>query len=222
MNSLTKSMIALGKKPSREFLIYFIGILFLIGIGVGLYFYKGISFFLAIPGVLWVFYTYAYFIRYSSGMKSLYESRMDEFIRLFTFLGIYINDGYNVFRALESIMPFATKGFAPLLQTLIDEIEEDKSVAPFVKFSSNFTDISVKEVMISVYQMIDEGQGGPYIAQFQHIFGKLSDEKHAMRKQKRIEGLGKLSIMPLIGSGVTMFMITLSLVEIMGGVMDVL
>ena len=222
MKQILLAMKELGYNPKKQFLGYIIGLLLIVGAGVGLYLYKGLSFLLAIPGLLFIFYTYFYFSRYTSQLKNLYNERMDEFIRLFTFLGIYINDGFNVFRALESIKPFASKNFLPLLDRLLQEIEMDKTVAPFIHFSSAFIDISVKEVMISVYQMVDEGQGGPYIAQFQHIFGKLSDEKHALAKQKRIDGLGKMSILPLVGSGITMFMITLSLFEVMGDVMNVL
>lgn len=222
MNSLFETMRKVGKKPSKEMLLYSIGVFVLLAAMAGLYLYKGLSFFLIIPVLLWIFYTYFFFSRYSNALKRLYEARMDEFIILFTFLGIYINDGFNVFRSLESIKPFASEGFRPLLETLLAEIEEDKTVTPFVHFASNFKEISVKEVMVSVYQMVDEGQGGPYIAQFQHIFRKLSDEKHQINKQKRIDSLGKMSILPLLGSGVTMFMITLSLAEVMGGVMNVL
>ena len=222
MKQILLAMKELGYNPKKQLLGYLLGILFIILVGVGLYLYKGFSFFLIIPLVLLIFFTYFYFSRYTSQLKNLYNERTDEFIRLFTFLGIYINDGFNVFRALESIKPFASKNFLPLLERLLQEIEEDKSVTPFIHFSSAFIDISVKEVMISVYQMVDEGQGGPYIQQFQHIFGKLSDEKHALAKQKRIDSLGKMSILPLIGSGITMFMITLSLFEMMGDVMNVL
>ena len=222
MNQLKEKMKMLGKTPSKEFLMFALMALLILATAVPLYLYKGMSFFLAIPLFVLIFFTYVYFIRYSNGVKRIYEDRMEEFIRLFTFLGIYINDGFNVFRALESIQSFASESFLPLLQGLIREIEEDKTVTPFVNFSKHFTDISVKEVMISIYQMVDEGQGGAYIAQFQHLFGKLSDEKHKALKQKQIDGLNRLSILPLIGSGVTMFMITFSLVEIMGDVMNVL
>ena len=220
MKKLKDNMALLGKSFAKEMLLYFLGVAVLLAGGIVLYLLRGMSLFLAIPLFLWIFYTYAYFIRYGNHVKKLYSDRLEEFIRLFTFLGIYINDGFNVFRALESIIAFATPGFKPLLETLVKEIEEDKTVTPFVAFASKFNDITVKEVMISVYQMIDEGQGGPYIAQFQHLFGRLSDEKHAMLKQRRIDSLGKLSILPLLGSGITMFMLTFSLVEIMGGIMN--
>ncbi len=222
MGKIKKSMQFLGKNPKKEFLFFFLGVVLILLIDVPLYLFKGISFLLAIPLFLIIFFAYFYFTRYSSAIRKLYENRMEEFIRLFTFLGIYINDGLNVYHAIESIQQFASPSFAPLLQQLVAEIEGDKSVTPFVNFAGHFTDISVKEVMISVYQMVDQGEGGKFIIQFQHLFGRLSDDKHAMLKQKRLDSLSKLSILPLIGSGVTMFMITFSLVDIMGGIMNVL
>ena len=222
MSQLKQNMQMLGKNYSKEMMWYAIISILILCIDIPIYFIRGVNFLLAIPLFLLIFFSYIYFSRYSSAVKKIYEDRMEEFIRLFTYLGIYINDGFNVFRALESIQSFSSESFLPLLKKLVQEIEEDKTVTPFVNFSLNFQDISVKEVMISIYQMVDEGQGGAYITQFQHLFGKLSDEKHAALKQKRIDGLSKLSLLPLIGSGITMFMITFSLVEIMGGVINVL
>ena len=222
MKTLKENMLLLGKNFKKEIIFFFVGVIVIALTVIPIYLYRGISFFLAIPLFLLIFYTYFYFNRYSSGVRKIYENRMEEFIRLFTYLGIYIKDGFNVFHALESILSFASPSFRPLLETLLKEIEEDKTVTPFVNFSKNFLDISVKEVMISIYQMIDEGQGGAYIAQFQHLFGKLSDEKHLFLKQKKIDSLNRMSILPLLGSGVTMFMITFSLVEMMGGIMNVL
>ena len=81
--------------------------------------------------------------------------------------------------------------------------------------------MKIKEVMVSIYAMIEEGGGGAYIARFQHIFGKLSDDKHLRAKEKRVESLQNLSFLPLLGSGIAMLMLTVALMEIMGSLMNV-
>ena len=138
---------------------------------------------------------------------------------MFTFFGIYINDGFNVYNALEEIRKYASLRFLPLLEMLLEEIEADKSVKPFVHFASHFKNLQIKEVMVSIYQMVDEGGGGAYIAQFQHLFGKLSDYRHEAETSRKLGALENLSFLPLAGSGVAMVVLLMGIMEIMGGVM---
>lgn len=221
MKTLDSYMRELGLNRNKEYAFYFAGIAAILGLAVALFFWKGFGILLVIPAVLTILYSYAYLGRYGRAIRKKREGETEEFIRLFTFFGIYVNNGYNIFRALESILPFAGPVLKDRLEALLRDIEEDKSVTPFIRFASHFDDMKVKEVMVSVYAMIEEGGGGVYIAQFQHIFGKLSDDKHLRAKEKRIESLQNLSFLPLAGSGVAMIMLTVALMELMGNVMYV-
>ena len=69
-------------------------------------------------------------------------------------------------------------------------------------------------------EMVDEGEGGVYIRQFQKLFGRLSDTRHALDSAKRLSRLDTLSFLPLAGSGIAMLALTLSIMDIMGGMMD--
>ena len=76
--------------------------------------------------------------------------------------------------------------------------------------------------MISIYQMVDEGQGGVFIRQFERLFGRLSEQKHQSDKERWNDRLQTLSFLPLVGSGITMVALSLSLVNIMEGSLNVL
>ena len=98
-------------------------------------------------------------------------------------------------------------------------IDEDKTVAPFLAFAKPFEDIAVTETMISIYQMVDEGAGGPYVRRFEHIFAKLSDDKYAKKRESKLSFLQTLGFLPLAGSGIAMLMLTIGVVETMGGML---
>lgn len=217
MKSLKRKIELLGMDYRKEMSIFFIFVVLFIG-AIGLtYVVAKNKIILLIPSVLFLLFIFGFFMRYDRYLRAFDKAREEEFIHLFTYFGIYINNGYNVYNSLQKIKAFATDSLELHLDKLIQDIDNDKSVTPYVNFASNFSNLQIKEVMLSIYQMVDEGEGGAYISQYQHLFGKLSEEKHAANKYKRIERLKNLSIFPLMGSAITLLSLTLLISDITGG-----
>lgn len=220
MKTLKKNMAALGLNPGTEFLLFFLGIALFVGAGVALMFLQKKLVFLLIPVAGAILYSYFFLGRYSRKLAKQGRKEEEEFVTLFTYFQVYLNDGYNIYNALTSLVPFASPVMRMRLEHLIEDIDADKSITPFVEFANAFADIQIRQVMLSVFQMVDQGTSEAYLQQFRHIFGKLSDQKHELYKQKRIEKVQNLSFLPLVGSGVSMIMLLAALTEIMGGVMN--
>lgn len=220
--SWKQQVIEAGLNPKKEIVLGVLLIVPFIGIAFAILYFLGPSFYLVLPFLLYVFFLYLHFGRYKSILARRETALTDEFVKLFTFFGVYIEDGFNVYAALRAIEAFATPQMNAFLEDLLNDIEADKGVTPYVRFSSHFGEIAVKQVMLSIYQMVDEGQGGVYIQQFQRLFGKLSDQKHALSEEKWTERLASLSFLPLVGSGLTMIALSLSLVNIMEEALNVL
>ena len=83
-------------------------------------------------------FDYRYFYRYSQMKEKIREKQIDEFIEIFSYFRIYVSNNENVYTALKNILQFASYNTKERLQTLINEIDEDKSLAPFVKFSDYY------------------------------------------------------------------------------------
>ena len=215
-------MARVKKKPSLEYALYGLGSLCFFAAGGALYYFKGMSLFLLLPIVFFLVFTVYFFTRYEAMYRRHLGIMGDEFVRLFTFFGIYINDGFNVYNALEMLRNYASPEFDGHLVQLLSDIEADKTVTPFVSFATHFDSLQIKEVMVSIYQMVDEGNGGPYIHQFQRLFGALSDQRHASFMAKKTGTLDTLGVLPLIGSGIAIMVLTLSIMEIMGGIANVI
>lgn len=218
MKTIRKNMATLGLNPTREYTILIVFIALFFAGGAAFAIWKGNYILLTVPAGLSVIFTYAFFARYSWRIGRQKRIEEEEFIRLFTYFQVYLNDGYNIYNALSSIIPFASPTMRMKLERLLQDIDSDKSITPFVEFGNTFDDIQVRQVMLSIYQMVDQGTSESYLQQFRHIFGRLSDQKHALYKQKRIEKVANLSILPLVGSGVSMMMLLAALMEIMEGV----
>lgn len=222
MHKLIEDMRYLGKDPKKEILFFALAVLAFIGIGVAMFFYLGWSFFLLFPVLGLGIFAFVYLTRYDTLKRFKLEKLCDEFVTLFTFFSIYIGDGFTVYNALEKLLDYAGENLSALLKRLLQDIDQDKTVAPYMKFASAFDSLSVREVMVAVFQMVDEGEGGMYLVQFKRLFARLADTRRLIEKNKRLERLDTLSFLPLAGSGLTMLTLTLSILSIMEEMLHVL
>lgn len=215
---IRKSIEDAGYSPAKEY-VKFSCLILLGALLIGLtYWAFGLSFVLAVPGLGLVLSLAYFFSRYPNAKARLQHEEMDEFVRLFSFFSVYIDDGYNVYSALKEVSQFASTSLKGKLIKLISEIDQDKSVTPFAEFGSSLSDAKAKDVMVAIYQMVDEGSNSRYLEQFHRQFGKLSQEKHDLRVKRKLSGLEGLSFLPLVGAGISLLMLALSVAQVIGGI----
>ena len=212
----------LGLDPKKEMgkLLFLETLLF--GVGMASYLYLQRIFILPGIAIFAFLIGFFYFGRYDTMLREKEQRATDQFVESFTYFSIFISNGYNVYRALEEVTQLSQKDIKPYFEELIAAIDEDKSLAPFLAFSKHFSSLSIKEVMLSVYQMVDEGGGVAHIKQFDSLFASFSEERHLLERERRKKTLGNMQAFPLVGSGLTMLTLTAALVIIMGSIYNVL
>ena len=141
---------------------------------------------------------------------------MQDFAVIFGFFRIYIHNGNSVYTSLKEILKFANEDLKRLLDTLINAIDNDKSVQPFVEFSKNFNEIIVEEMMISIYQLIDDGGSSENLMQFELIFDKFSDTLYQKYLRNKDSKLGTICSSALLGSGFLIIVLTIGIMSVVG------
>ena len=220
MKKIVAQIRRLGLSIRKEFLIFGIVNFLLIAVSILLgIFEKTWVFFAFGPGFSVVFSIF-YLSRYGTLINKINNDNLVEFSELFGFFRIYIKNGYNVYNAIKEISYFANDNLKELLAKLLEEIDADKSVAPFINFAKNFEEIIIEELMISIYQMIDEGEQSNYLTQFELIFDKFSDSLSQKELKKKDSKLGTLSSAPLIGSAFLIVVITIGVIGLIGDIVN--
>lgn len=220
MKKLKEKMLYLGLNPKKEFVTVLIADLILVlGSTVAFLLLKKIIYLATGLGVAFIFDLF-FLTRYSKLISNKNTENLQEFAVIFGYFRIYLHNGFSVYSALKEILNFANPTLKKDLEELINEIDSDKSVQPFVKFGKKFNEIIVEEMMISIYQMIDDGENSDYLTQFELIFDKFSDllyEKYLRAKNSR---LATLSNAPLIGASFLIIVLTIGIISILGEVIN--
>ena len=219
MKHLKQRIIKLGLSYKKEMIIFFLGNTVILSL-IAVPFLLNNLMLLAIVGTFLFIFNFIFFFRYSSLERNKRNEELREFVALFNFFRIYIHNGYSVYSSLKEIRAFASISLSESLETLIAEMDEDKSVTPFIKFARRMDDLIIEEMMISIYQMIDDGNNSAYLNQFELIFDKYSSLMQESEIRNKDRKLGSMSYGPLIGSGFLIIMVTVGVIEVIGEMLN--
>lgn len=146
--------------------------------------------------------------------------REKEFIHLFDYFAIYVETGLTPYSALKETMKFSSSYFFQKIQTLLSDIENDKTVVPFLTFCNDLESQEIRQVMIAIYKMMDEGGNQRYIDQFFHLFHAYSQNAKREDLIKEEKKFDNAMILPVIASSLMMIMIMVGVVTVMGDLIN--
>ena len=149
--------------------------------------------------------------RFNDKKKALLKSRENELIAIISYFEVYVQNKNNVYQSFNMLIPYCSPWMKDKIEVLLKEIDEDKTVQPFVNFASNFHQLSTHSLMLSIYQMVDQGENTHQLKQFDVIFTELA------RNRNR----ANMSTFPLIGAGLITITLTMSILSILGDLINV-
>lgn len=212
----------LGLSFKREIIILTTINLLLIGVLVLLIYFKVTNFMIFMYSILISFINYFYLSRYKDLVRKMEEKHNTEFISLLSYFEIYISNHNNVYRSFEMLIPYSSDWMNEKLEKMLQEIDLDKSVNPYVRFAKNFSYLVIENVMISIYQMTEQGENDYSLMQFDHIFSSLNDALMTNKIAVHEKNIDTLNAFPLIGAGLITLTLTLSIISILGDLTNVI
>ncbi len=167
-----------------------------------------------------IIFNYFFLSRYSK-IERERKIKLDEsFIEVFSFLRIYLSNKETVYHSLNEVKAFADKALEEKLNLLISQIDEDKSIKPYIDFASIFHDKVIEEVMIALYEITNSGSSDMYLNQFNKIFEELKTRIENEKSYKRIKFFENLNIFSVAGSGIIMITLSLAVISLLGGMIN--
>ena len=159
---------------------------------------------------------------YIEKKKAILDEREHEFIAIISYFQFFITNSYNVYQAFQSLIAYASPWMEEQIQSLIIEIDNDKSVKPFINFANKFKNNVASNVMMSIYQMVDEGENGLHMYQFRNLFQELSKSQQMDLIDAKERSMGSISSFPLLGAGAITVLLTFGIISVMGDMINVL
>ena len=201
--------------------ITLINIVMLIG-GAALYFFlKNIIYSMFVLIALAVL-DYVLISQYNDKKKAIIKSRENELIAIISYFDVYIRNNNNVYQSFNLLIPYCSFWMKGKIEELLEEIDKDKTVQPFVNFANNFKNIATQSLMLSIYQMIDQGENSEQLTHFNVLFDEISRNRNQEMVEQKNKALSNMSTFPLIGAGLITISLTISILTILGDLINVI
>lgn len=166
-------------------------------------------------GILVVF-NFFYLSRYQRIINKNNANLINDFINTFSYFRIYISNNMNAYNAFKEVSKYSSPFIKTKLLVLLDEIDEDKSLKPYMNFAKNFNNKKVEEVMIAIYEMVNEGNSENYLNQFTSVFTSFKARVEKTNQEKRFSKFNLINAMSMGGMMLIMILIMLSIVNMVG------
>ena len=221
-SSLKENIEFSGLSFKKEIIkILLINIILALGIGAFYYFLRQIII-TVFAGIFLLVIDYALLTNYGSKKRKILADREAEFIVIISYFEIFISNSNNVYQSFKLCLGYCSDWMKDKIENLIKEIDEDKTVKPFVNFANNFASPIVGNVMLSIFQMVDQGERGDQMTQFTILFDELSKSHQKDLIEKKKNSLDSMNSYPLIGAGAITILVTFCIVALLGEMINVI
>ena len=165
---------------------------------------------------------YLYISRYRSLEKRQQKEVVDELISLLSYFEIFISNGNNVYTSFKMLLPYAGLYIQDAISAMLDQIDVDKTVGPYINFASKFNNRVIDSLMLSIYQMVDNGESSIELTEFELLFNNIKNKNQEELIDAKKKSLDSLNTFPLIGAGAITIILSISIISIIGDYVNVI
>ena len=210
--SLKDRINALGLSYQKEMMFLILLIVIVIALAFITYlFFKQIYFPLFIVGG-GAIAVYFYLSRYSSLERKQEKEHVDQLISLLSYFEIFISNGNNVYTSFKMLIPYAEIFIQDAINAMLMQIDVDKTIGPYINFASKFNNRTIESLMLSIYQMVDNGENTIELSEFNLLFNNIKEKHFDEMIDSHKKSLDLFNSFPLIGAGAITIVLSLCIV----------
>lgn len=157
---------------------------------------------------------------YKEKERKIISDHDEEFVHFFTYFQIYMSNGFNVYCSLEFAKKDCSSWMEEKISILLKEIDEDKSVQPFVNFANNFNNLAYESVVLTIYQIIDDGSSMLYFNKFNSLFEKINKEHEMKMLDRKKRTVDTLNSFPIIGASLITVLLLFGILGMIGDLIN--
>ena len=129
----------------------------------------------------------------------------------------YIIRDFNVYQSLIMTMNYCNEILAKDIETLIEEIDFDKSIIPYQNFAKKFETNIIYQLVMMIYQLDINGYDVKYLHNFPLLIENIRQAKIENMIAIRKSNMSYLTVLPIISLLIVVFSLSLYILTLIGG-----
>ena len=213
-------IIELGLNYKKENIKTIAANIILLGIAALAFYFLRLKIIFAIGIFLLIVLNFYISYMYDKKLANFRRKNEVNFVIVLNYVKTYLTVNYNVYKALEETIQYVDKYMQDQIGLLLCQIDNDKTIVPFIEFAKKFHSRIIEQVMISLYLMVDNGTEKEYITRFGPIFNQLEKENETKIVKNVEDSYNSLNLMPVIGAAIITLIIVTGILGMMGDVLS--
>ena len=199
----------------KDLIITIVVFSFILAVGVVLSFVYS----LIIGIIIWVMgfiYVFLHYSNLKSLVKQLTNSKDIAFNGFYRYVVTLLKNNHILYSALQASLEYVDEVLVDDVNQLINDMENDTTMEPFLNFSMSFDDENIKQMIILLYKTQDSGIIDDVLDSINDCIVNLQDtsiKNYIYKEEKKIE---KYYMFPIILSAVVMIMVSFYVFSLIG------
>lgn len=149
--------------------------------------------------------------------KKIKEKKEYEFANTLGYLLVFLENNFNVYQSLQMAMSFTKDILVDDIDTLINEIDLDKSITPYQNFANKFESNIVYQVVMMIYQLDINGYDAKYLNNFPNLINNLKQSRIENMINSRKMNMSFMTVVPIIALLIVVFVLIFNILIYVGG-----
>ena len=169
--------------------------------------------------IIWVMgfiYVFLHYSNLKSLVKQLTNSKEIAFNGFYRYVVTLLKNNHILYSALQASLEYVDEVLVDDVNQLINDMENDTTMEPFLNFSMSFDDENIKQMIILLYKTQDSGIIDDVLDSINDCIVNLQDtsiKNYIYKEEKKIE---KYYMFPIILSAVVMIMVSFYVFSLIG------
>ena len=199
----------------KDLIITIVVFSFILAVGVVLSFVYS----LIIGIIIWVIgfiYVFLHYSNLKSLVKQLTNSKEIAFNGFYRYVVTLLKNNHILYSALQASLEYVDEVLVDDVNQLINEMENDTTMEPFLNFSMSFDDENIKQMIILLYKTQDSGIIDDVLDSINDCIVNLQDTSIKNYIYKEVKKIEKYYMFPIILSAVVMIMVSFYVFSLIG------
>ena len=222
LNNFKKTIEFLGLSYKKEQIKIIVSNLVLLASFAALLVFNRTPFVIVLGVLVILGINYYIFSSYSLRKQKLNKDRADEFVYVISYFRIFISNRNNVYQSFNKIIDYSSDWMKEKLEIFLRAVDGDKSIKPFTDLADRFELPIARNVLVSIYQMVEQGETSEQLNQFTILFEQMSKTLNDERKDRKLRSFDLVGFFPIVGAGLVTIALTFSMLSLVGDMINVI
>lgn len=151
--------------------------------------------------------------------EKMIRKRQKEMIDAYRLIKVMLMQSHSPYQALQTVLPFVSSTLGQDIHDLLMNIDQDKSIHPYLHFASGFHSLMIEQLFFALYQLENQGGNPSQLQQFQYLFDQAEQQYYQSQLHQFHEGMQNANGYVMVATGMIAFSLLIGVMQLIAGMM---